>query len=604
MLAAAGWRRAWAIDTEFQPGPPLVPVCLVARCLMTGETLRLWHFGQPPTPCPFGPDDLLFSYMATAEAAYFIAMDWPLPVRVFDPMIEFMRLRNGVVGEDESRQPGLLDVLSFFGLPARSKGDKEEARTLVLRGPRTPQEISETLHYCLADTDDAASLVLPIIEAAELMTPKRFEQALWRGRYMVSLAAVELVGAPLDMPLVKRILRHWRAILHGVIIELDKPYGIFVNDVWDDIRFENCLALRRIAWLRTSKTGELRTDQKTIRKMLDKYPDLAPLLELREIAGKTRLGVGDLKIDADGRVRVSLRPFVSITGRNQPSSKYNIFGQAVWMRFLVKPPKGFALIHADWSAQELGIAAALSGDAELWRCYCAVDCNGDPYIEFAISIGRAKPGDTKKTNPFWRKACKEIMLGVLYGMGPRTLAAKAGVSVAVATQILALHQARFPKFWAWSLGVANWACEGLPLETRLGWRLHWPPGSRVKVKGRTARNWQMQSHGAEMMRYLVIKLVAMRVSVVAPIHDAVVVECAKADAERLRIEVMKAMGDVSEMLLGPGYRLRAEAEIIRDDDRYRDERGEKMFDIVMKYLKRAESEVKPKAGKRRSGKRK
>jgi hypothetical protein len=590
MLAALGGRRAWAIDTEYQPGPPLIPVCLCARDLVTGEAKRLWRFKQPSIPCPFESDDLIVSFMATAEASYFIAEGWPLPTRVFDPMIEFMRLRNGVVGEDETRQPSLLNVHVYFGLPTRAKGDKDTARDLVLRGPKTPREITDTLDYCLMDADDAADVVLPIIEAGGLAESRRFEQALWRGRYMSSLAAVEAVGVPLDMPLTKRILRHWRAILHGVVDELGRPYGVFANDLWDMTLFENYLARRGIAWPRTGKTGELRTDQKTFRKMLDRYPELGTLLELREIAGKTRLGVGDLPIGADGRVHTSLRPFVSITSRNQPSSFGFIFGQAVWMRFLIRPPKGRALVHADWSAQELGIAAALSGDEELWRCYCAADCHGDPYIEFAVSIGRAAPDDTEETNPSWRKACKEIMLGVLYGMGPETLATKAGVSIALAAQILALHQTRFSKFWAWSLGVANWACEGSPLETRLGWRLHWPPGAHVKVNGRSARNWPMQSHGAEMMRYAVIKLVAARVSVVAPIHDALLVECAEADAERVKAEVEKIMGDVSETLLGPGLRIRVKAKIIRAHERFADVRGQKMFNTVTAYLRRAEAD--------------
>jgi hypothetical protein len=605
MLAGLGFRRALAIDAEYQPGPPFVPVCICARDLITDEAFQLWRFGQPPIPSPFERHDFLISFNATAEAAYFIAEGWPL-MPMFDPMVELMRHRNGSVGEDETRMPSLLDANAYFGLSTRAKGDKDAARELVLRGPRTPREIADTLYYCLKDADDAAALVLPIIEAAHLLEPRRLWQALWRGRYMAYLAAVEAVRVPLDMPLVKRILRHGQAALHGIVEEYDQPYGVFVNDVWDPILFENYLARRGIAWPRTSKRGDLRVDQKTIRKMLDRHPELANLLELREIAGKTRLGVGDLSIDPDGRAGAPLRPFVSITGRNQPSSLGFIFGQSVWMRFLIKAPKGRALVYADWSAQELGIAAVLSGDEELWRCYCAADCHGDPYIEFAVSIRRAKPEDTDDTNPFWRKACKEIMLGVLYGMGPKTLAAKVGVSVALASQILTLHKNRFPKFWAWSLGVANWACSGLPLETRLGWRLHWPPGLRLKVNARSARNWFMQSHGAEMMRYLIIRLVAAGISVIAPIHDAVMVECADADAERVAAEVIKIMGDVSEAILGRGYRLRAKVKVIRDHERFTDVRGQKMFDTVMKYLPRAEAADRGRvsAVARRGGKRK
>ena len=55
-------------------------------------------------------------------------------------------------------------------------------------------------------------------------------------------------------------------------------------------------------------------------------------------------------------------PFRSRTGRNQPSNAKFIFGPGKWMRGLIKPPQGKVLAYIDWSAQEVAIAAALSGD--------------------------------------------------------------------------------------------------------------------------------------------------------------------------------------------------------------------------------------------------
>jgi hypothetical protein len=53
ILSGLGFRRAWAIDFEFvaPPGQKPRPVCMVAKCVITGETKRLW--GDELSTCPF-----------------------------------------------------------------------------------------------------------------------------------------------------------------------------------------------------------------------------------------------------------------------------------------------------------------------------------------------------------------------------------------------------------------------------------------------------------------------------------------------------------------------------------------------------------------------
>ena len=56
------------------------------------------------------------------------------------------------------------------------------------------------------------------------------------------------------------------------------------------------------------------------------------------------------------------KPFPHKNGRNAPSNSKGIFGASRWMRGLIKPEPGMGLCYLDWSAQELAIAASLSGD--------------------------------------------------------------------------------------------------------------------------------------------------------------------------------------------------------------------------------------------------
>ena len=65
------------------------------------------------------------------------------------------------------------------------------------------------------------------------------------------------------------------------------------------------------------------------------------LRELRHTLAKLRSI--RLQVGADGRARTVLWPFVSLTGRTQPSASKYIFGPSVWLRSL-DPPGGNGVV--------------------------------------------------------------------------------------------------------------------------------------------------------------------------------------------------------------------------------------------------------------------
>ena len=107
-----------------------------------------------------------------------------------------------------------------------------------------------------------------------------------------------------------------------------------------------------------------------------------------------------------------LSPFRSDTGRNQPSTSKFIFGPSCWIRGFIKPGPGKFLAYIDYSQQELGIAAALSGDRKMQEAYRS----GDPYLRFAQMAGAVPTNATKKSHPEERTAYKVGMLAVQYGI--------------------------------------------------------------------------------------------------------------------------------------------------------------------------------------------
>ena len=233
----------------------------------------------------------------------------------------------------------------------------------------------------------------------------------------------------------------------------------------------------------------------------------------------------------------------------------------------------------DWKAQELGVAAVLSGDEALWEAAVS----DDPYVAFGLQIGQSE--EEAKTN---RTLLKATVLGVQYGMTAHGIAVRNKISLTRAERLLSQHKRIYSKFWGWSLGAAKHACEGFSLETRLGWQFGWPPQSRISVKATTARNWPVQSTAAEAMRLAACLLVEERLSLCAVIHDAFVVETAAEDEERDRARAIAILDRASEMVLGEGRRIRIKDETIRYPGRYEDKDGREMFETIMRLLVEAE----------------
>src|SRR3954447_15337957 len=119
-LGLDAYREVWLADYEFlaPPGERPTPVCLVARELRSGRTLRLWQDelrGRRAPPYPTGPDSLFVAYYASAELGCHLALGWPMPARILDLYAEF-RLKTAGLGSPCGYK--LLGALIYHGLDA------------------------------------------------------------------------------------------------------------------------------------------------------------------------------------------------------------------------------------------------------------------------------------------------------------------------------------------------------------------------------------------------------------------------------------------------------------------------------------------------------
>ena len=556
------------VDFEFRvsEGGLPEPVCMVAKELRSGRLTRIWedsllHLRQAPFAT--GSDSTMVAYYASAELGCFQALGWHLPTNVLDLYAEFRNQTNGLYLPHGN---SLLGCLAWYGLDSISAAEKEGYRELILRGNYTPEERNQILRYCETDVSSLEKLIGVMDDTLPV-------QALLRGRYMKAAAIMEKNGIPIDVLSYRRITDHWAEIQHGLIAEVDRNYGVFEGTTFKFDRFAAYLKRHNIPWP-VLESGTLALDDDTFREQAKTHPELEPLRQLRHALSQMRLS--KLAIGPDGRNRCLLSAFAARTGRNQPSNSKFIFGPAVWLRNLIKPVEGNAIAYVDWEQQEFGIAAALSQDLAMMRAYQT----GDPYMEFA-RMAKAVPSDaTKESHPRERELFKATSLAVQYLMGAESLAARLGIPASEARGLLKLHREVFRKFWSWSDAVLNYAMLNNRIFTVFGWQC------RVtdRTKERSLRNFPMQSNGAEMLRLACSLATEQGIRVCAPVHDALLVEAGVDEIEEVVSTTNNIMQRASEIVLS-GFPLRSEAKIVRFPDRYRDERGNYMWNTITGLLK-------------------
>lgn len=564
------FESAWVVDFEFHApdGERPGPICMVAREVGGGG--RAFRLGRDELkkakrpPFPTGPGNLLVGYYTSAEVGCFLSLGWPEPARVLDLYVEFRLLTNG---RDRPCGAGLLGALSWYGLDAMGAAEKKEMRDLAIRGgPWSTEEQKALLDYCEDDVVCTARLLERMLP--DLDVPR----ALLRGRYMIAAARMERAGIPIDTGTLTALRDNWTVVQEKLIEQIDSDYGVFEGRTFKAERWARWLATNGIPWPRLA-SGALALDDDTFREIARTEPRVAPMRELRVSLSQMRLS--DLAVGEDGRNRCLLSAFAARTGRNQPSNSRFIFGPAVWLRQLIRPESGMALAYVDYSQQEFGIAAALSGDAAMMDAYAS----GDPYLAFAKQAGAVPPDATKASHSAVREQFKAAALAVQYGMEAEALGQRIGQPVAEARELLRLHRGTYRQFWRWSDAAVDHADLRGSIHTVFGWRFQ----TSVSSNPRMLRNFPMQANGAEMLRLSCCLATERGIEVCAPVHDALLVEAPLDRLEQVVTRTQQAMAEASEGVLS-GFRLRSEPKLIRHPDRYSDARGVRMWDSVQQIL--------------------
>lgn len=545
-------------ETAFQP------VILCARKLSTGEEFSFGPGDRRLASFVAAHHDHVFvAHNVVSEMKYLSRAGVPLPPLWWDTLVGFKAVHN---------RPGFLSAslvtaLTASGLSHLIPINKTAIRDKILALDFTPADLPEIIAYCTADAVAAGALYRHLVSEVNPVA-----MGYWC-EFLKAVARMELRGVPIDLANLSRIWKNRFYIAESLRDEINRTAPIYRDGSFCKAAFFDWVKRQEIQW--PTKVGQagryLPLDKDTLEAMESRHPFIRDVRQTR----KALSSLNEHSIVVDGRSRRhyhSAMPFRTVTGRSQPSQC--IFGGAKWLRWLVVPPDQHSvLVYVDYAAQEIGIAAALSGDEAMKAMYTS----SDPHLRFAQMAGAVPAEATKDTHEAIRSQFKTVSLGVLYNQTEFGISERLGIDLDEAKALLRQHRRLFSTFHKWSSDVVSAAYQRGFLTTKAGWRANVEPDT----KWRTWANFLVQASAADAMRLFTIALDRMGVDILAIIHDGWLLSCPSDQTQQLRRAIDLANRAVCEKLFN-GFPLRLDVTEYRD--RFRDAKGEKMWDRIQSGL--------------------
>jgi DNA polymerase-1 len=540
------------VDFEYEISDGDLPevLCMVAytldRELRHVGTSRLWRgdFGSRP-PFDIGPNSLIVGYSLWAEMTCFLTLGWDFPVHLFDQHTAYLATSNILLpyNPDEKRvkpRKRLSDACRAYGVTGWENIDKESIAKDIGEGRWRDHGREAVFAYCEADTRASSELLRRQVRGHGARPPVNTHCVLhWSNYSAKAVARIQARGMPIDTALWNTVQENKAAVVTALLQRFDPSFGdleaIYSPEgEWSYARFEQWLVRAGItAWPRL-QSGGLDISGDAFRLMYGVHPAIEGLHALRDSLGvitRARIPIG-----RDGRNRPSLFPFGTATGRNAQSK--SLFNAHAAMRSFMKFPEASIAVYLDWRTQEVGIAAARSGDEALAAAYLS----GDIYHSLAKLCGLTDDTDVKR----WKRECadqrqrmKALQLGISYGMGVRSLARGLDRHPLIGSEVIIRHQARYPRFWQWRADMAQGAMLDREIKSEHdGWPLH----ISTSPNQRTLYNFPMQSGGAEMLRLAACRLCDAGLVPSMLVHDGILLELHAQEQVWQAIEIMRRAG--------------------------------------------------------------
>ncbi|MEI6863705.1 MAG: DNA polymerase, partial [Candidatus Omnitrophota bacterium] len=212
--------------------------------------------------------------------------------------------------------------------------------------------------------------------------------------------------------------------------------------------------------------------------------------------------------------------------------------------------KDSVLISADYSQIELRVLAHLSGDTELAIAFK----DGRDIHTYTASLVFGV--DEKDVDLKMRNMAKTVNFGIIYGMSPYGLSQSLKIEVNKAKDFIDAYFERYPAIRLYLEGLIEEAMQNGYVTTILGRRRYIPEinssDGRLKAFAqRTAVNTPIQGSAADIIKVAMIsinnKIKGMKSKMIMQVHDELVFDVPKNEADKMRRIIKDGMEKVIEL---------------------------------------------------------
>lgn len=304
-----------------------------------------------------------------------------------------------------------------------------------------------------------------------------------------------------------------------------------------------------------TKTGQYKTDEETLAALEDRHAVVGLILEYRGVKKLLSTYVEALPLMINprtGRLHTSFNQAVTSTGRLSSSNPnlQNIpirdqAGRAIRDAFVAETADR-VIISADYSQVELRIMAHLSADENMRAAFLAGE---DIHTATAAKIYKIDPAEVTSEQ---RRRAKTANFGIIYGISQFGLSQRLNIDRTEAKELIDGYFGLYPGVKKYmDSTIANARAAGY-VETIFDRRRYLSDinSANVNVRSnaeRTAINTPIQGSAADIMKLAMIEAHARlkrevtEAKIILQVHDEIVVEAPKADAERVMDILIEAM---------------------------------------------------------------
>ncbi|MBQ6457962.1 MAG: DNA polymerase I [Kiritimatiellae bacterium] len=435
--------------------------------------------------------------------------------------------------------------LNYRPIPIeRLIGEKERGKPQLPMSALKPEEIRD---YAAEDADVALRLddaLRPLVASAGAMRAlEQAEEPLVR-----ILLDMERTGVKIDVAALKEYSRSLDAeilsLLGGILRYAGPGFNPDSPKQLSELLY-GTLALDK-AGARKTATGQYSTDEKALSRLASSHPIVPMILDYRAATKLKNTYVDKFPalIDEDSRIHTTYGQCFTETGRLSSSDPnlQNIpirteRGRPIRRAFVARD-ENHVIVSADYSQIELRLMAAFSGDEAMLAAFRRGE---DIHRDTAARVFGVLPG---LVTPEQRSRCKMVNFGIIYGISAFGLSDRLKIPRKEAAALIDTYFALYPRVKKYMEDAIAQARERGYAQTVLGRRrtlrdINSRNASARQAAERDAINTPIQGSAADLVKLAMVNIDAamrkasMRAKMVLQIHDELVFDCPRDEADAL-----------------------------------------------------------------------